>query len=242
MVKEIRENMDRVLERISCACSSAGRSADEVTLMAVTKNHPPELVAVALAVGLHDLGENRVQEAVEKKQRLPASARWELIGNLQTNKARVAAEHFHRIQSVDRLKLIRALDRHCGELGRAKLPVLLQVNAGRDPAKFGCAIEETETLAEAILEAKHLQLDGLMTIAPISDDRAVTRATFARLRKIRDKVSVELGVRLEVLSMGMSGDFEDAIAEGSTLVRVGTALFGRRIQGMSAAVDPLASS
>ncbi len=220
--------MEIVLESISDACSKAGRSPDEVTLMAVSKNHPAAIVAEALEVGLCNFGENRVQEAVEKKQAVVGSAFWELIGNLQTNKARLAAEHFDRIQSVDRLKLINALDRHCGELGRARLPILLQVNAGRDPAKFGCEIDDAEALTELVLSKNHLQLDGLMTIAPLSGDPSIARKTFAELRKIRDNLSSKLGVRLDVLSMGMSGDFESAIAEGSTLVRVGTALFGGR--------------
>ena len=228
MVKEIKENMEILRESISNACSKAGRSLDEVTLMAVSKNHPAELVEAAIEVGLCQLGENRVQEAVEKKRLVKGSAQWELIGNLQTNKARLAAEHFDRIQSLDRLKLVNALERYCEELGRERLPVLLQINAGRDPAKFGCEIEASEALAEAIVRTRHLQLDGLMTIAPLSDDPSVARKTFAELRKIRDKLAPLLGVPLQVLSMGMSGDFEAAIAEGSTLVRVGTALFGHR--------------
>ena len=228
MVKEIRQNMEDVLAGIRNACVVSGRSPDEVTLMAVSKNHPAEAVEAVLEVGLNTLGENRVQEAVEKKQAVSGTAYWELIGNLQTNKARLAVETCVRIQTVDRLKLINALDRHCGELGGAKLPILLQVNAGRDPAKFGCEIEEAEALTEAILAKQHLEIDGLMTIAPLSEDPTIARKTFAELRKIRDNLSSKFDVPLEVLSMGMSGDYAEAIAEGSTLVRVGTALFGRR--------------
>jgi hypothetical protein len=228
MVKEIRENMERVLSRIRIACEKSGRSPDEVLLMAVSKTQPFEVVAAAIQAGLRNLGENRVQEAVEKKEAISLEASWELIGHLQTNKARLAVTHFDRIQSVDRLKLIQALDRHCHELGRERLPVLLQVNAGDDPAKFGTTVDNAEGLAEAIVGTPHLQLDGLMTVPPLDQDRMVARKCFARLCKLRDKLRVNLGQSLDVLSMGMSGDFEEAIAEGSTLIRVGTALFGSR--------------
>jgi len=172
-----------------------------------------------------------VQEAVEKRASVAAPLRWELIGHLQTNKARLAVAHFDRIQSVDREKLLSHLDRAAAELGK-KLPVLLQLNAGHDPAKFGAEPADTPRLLEAALALPHLQVDGLMTIAPLGatpdETTALARRTFANLRALRDELAARTGAPLPVLSMGMTGDLEAALAEGSTLVRVGTALFGPR--------------
>ncbi|MBI2813571.1 MAG: YggS family pyridoxal phosphate-dependent enzyme [Opitutae bacterium] len=216
-----------LLDRITGLCRAAGRDPREVTLLPVTKTHPAVAVEYTARYGLGAVGENRVQEAVEKRAAAAAAVRWELIGHLQTNKAKLAATHFDRIQSVDREKLLNALDRAAGELGR-KLPVLLQVNAGNDPAKFGAEPAEAPRLLDLALAKPHLQIDGLMTIAPLSDDPAVARRTFANLRAIRDALAARTGAPLRELSMGMSADLEAAIAEGSTLVRVGTALFGPR--------------
>jgi pyridoxal phosphate enzyme (YggS family) len=150
-----------------------------------------------------------------------------LIGHLQSNKARIAVENFDRIQSVDSAKLLRRLNAAAAEVGRT-LAVLLQVNAGNDPAKFGVTVDDTPALLEAALELPHLQVDGLMTIAPLSDDIAVADRTFANLRGLRDTLREQFNTPLATLSMGMSGDMVPAIAAGSTQVRVGTALFGRR--------------
>jgi pyridoxal phosphate enzyme (YggS family) len=153
--------------------------------------------------------------------------RWELIGHLQSNKARQAVELFDRVQSVDRAKVLTALDRAAGEQGR-RLAILLQVNAGNDPAKFGVDPDAAPALLEQALTLPHLRVEGLMTIAPLSDDPGIARHTFARLREIRDDLVKRFGLPLDELSMGMSGDLDAAIAEGSTLVRVGSALFGAR--------------
>jgi pyridoxal phosphate enzyme (YggS family) len=150
-----------------------------------------------------------------------------LIGHLQSNKARLAAQHFDRIQSVDSVKLAQVLDRVAGELGK-KLPIMLQVNAGLDPAKSGVEPDGAAALLEAALGLANLRVDGLMTIAPLSDDPAVARRTFDNLRAIRDGLREKTGAGLGQLSMGMSGDIEAAIAAGSTIVRVGSALFGAR--------------
>ena len=214
-------------QRIGAACAAAGRAPGEVTLLPVTKTHPPAAAEYAARYGLAAVGENRVQEGVEKRAQVAASLRWELIGHLQSNKARLAAAHFDRIQSVDSTKLLTVLDRAAGELGR-KLAVLLEINAGEDPAKFGAAPAEAPALLEFALNLPHLHVDGLMTIAPLSDDPAVARRCFDRLRALRDELAPRFGVPLRELSMGMSGDFESAIAEGSTQVRVGTALYGTR--------------
>ncbi len=222
-----RMRADALLHRIEEQCRAAGRNPREVTLLPVTKTHPATAADYAARYGLAAVGENRVQEAVEKRAQTSAAVRWELIGHLQSNKARLAVEHFGRIQSVDSEKLLNVLDRAAGELGR-KLPVLLQINAGNDPAKFGAEPADAPRLLELALTKAHLQVDGLMTIAPLSNDPGVARRTFANLRTIRDQLAARSGVPLRELSMGMSGDLDAALAEGSTLVRVGSALYGPR--------------
>ena len=224
---DFKANTEHVLARIAEACKAAGRAPDEVQLLAVTKTHPAEAAEYVAQFGLKAVGENRVQEALDKKLLTHAALRWELIGHLQSNKAKLVAEHFDRIQSVDSQKLLSLLDRAASERGRT-LAILLQINAGRDPAKFGAEIEDAPKLLESALSCKSLRLDGLMTIAPLSDDPAVAQRTFATLRELRDKFAPQFGVPLRELSMGMSGDLDAAIAAGSTLVRVGTALFGQR--------------
>lgn len=197
--------------------------------MAVTKTHPAEMADWALDAGLKHIGENRVQEAAGKIPEVKnKTGYWELIGPLQSNKARVAVNAFSRIQTVDRIKLVNVLDRICGEEGRAELPVLLQANVGEDPSKHGCTTDMAKALAEAILGSQHLKLEGLMTIGEFTDEEVRVRRTFSRLRELRDTLQDELGASLPVLSMGMTGDLEWAIEEGSTLIRVGTALFGER--------------
>ncbi len=223
-----RDRADVLFHRIAVQCGTTGRSPQEVTLLPVTKTHPPAAADYAWRYGLAAVGENRVQEAVEKRaQTASPGLRWELIGHLQSNKARLAVTHFARIQSVDSEKLLTALDRAARELGK-KMPVLLQVNAGQDPAKFGVEPAEAPRLLELALAKAHLEVDGLMTIAPLSADPAVARRTFANLRAIRDDLAARFGMPLRELSMGMSGDLDAAIAEGSTLVRVGSALYGAR--------------
>jgi pyridoxal phosphate enzyme (YggS family) len=222
-----RERVEAVRAQIAGACREAGRDPGGVQLLAVTKTHPPAAVEYAARCGLPAVGESRVQEGVEKKARCAAAIRWELIGHLQSNKARLAAENFDRIQSVDSLKLLRLLDRAAGDLGR-RLPILLQINAGHDPNKFGAEPAEAPALLEAGLALPHLQIDGLMTIAPLSADPEVAPRTFAALRELRDRLAAQFGMPLRELSMGMTGDLAPAVAAGSTLVRIGTALFGAR--------------
>ncbi len=218
---------DALLQRIAAACQRAGRTPAEVTLLPVTKTHPPAAAEYAARYGLAAVGENRVQEGVEKRALVTAALRWELIGHLQSNKARLAATHFDRIQGVDTAKLVTALNRAGEELGR-KVAVLLEINAGEDPAKFGADPADASALLDFALAQPHLQIDGLMTIAPLSADPDVARRCFARLRTLRDDLVRRSGAPLRELSMGMSGDYEAAIAEGSTQVRVGTALYGAR--------------
>jgi len=223
------QRADALRARIEEACVAAGRNPAGITLLPVTKTHPAAAAEYAVRYGFNAVGENRVQEGVEKRALVTnhPQLRWELIGHLQSNKARLAAAHFDRVQSVDSAKLLAVLDRAASELGR-KLPVLLQINAGNDPAKFGAEPADAPRLCETALGLPHLQFDGLMTIAPLSDDPAVARRTFANLRAIRDDLATRFATPLRELSMGMSGDLDAAIAEGSTLVRIGTALYGSR--------------
>lgn len=224
---EFEENVARVQERLHAACRESGRSQEEVSLLPVTKNHPVDAVRFAARVGLNAVGENRVQEAGYKRDSYPEGVRWELIGHLQSNKAKQAVQIFDRIQSVDSLKILRRLDRYASESGRV-LPILIQCNTGEDPNKYGFAVEAMDEAVEVALGAESLQLDGLMTIAPLDDDPGVARAAFEKLRRLRDGLSQRFGCPLKELSMGMTGDLEQAIAAGSTQIRVGTALYGAR--------------
>jgi len=216
---------------IADACARAGRDPRDVELLAVTKTHPAAAAEFAARYGLRAVGENRVQEGVEKRAQCTTPIAWELIGHLQSNKARLAAQHFDRVQSVDSEKLLNHLDRAAAELGKL-LPVLLQLNAGDDPAKFGSDLADAPRLLEAALAKKNLRVDGLMTIAPLGATPAETAAhaarTFANLRTTRDALATRFGTPLRELSMGMTGDLAIAVAAGSTMVRVGTALFGTR--------------
>lgn len=229
--EEFVRRADAVRAEIAAACVQSGRAPNDVALLAVTKTHPAALAGYVARYGLTAVGENRVQEAAEKRPLVPSPLGWELIGHLQSNKTKLAAQTFDRIQSVDSEKLLNHLDRAANDLGKI-LPVLLQINAGNDPAKFGAEPTEAPHLLEVALTKKFLRVDGLMTIAPLGTTPPETadfaRRTFANLRTIRDDLAGKFSAPLRELSMGMSGDLAIAIAEGSTLVRVGTALFGHR--------------
>lgn len=227
--EKFEENLSVLRDRVSRACMEAGRMPEEVSILPVTKTHALRAAEYAARAGFSAVGENRVREALEKLRdpAAPPGLRWELIGHLQSNKARDAATHFFRVQSVDSPKLLNRLNRFAGEAGR-RLHILLQVNAGDDPAKFGVGLAGCPKLLEQALGCEHLQVDGLMTIAPLSEDREVARRCFARLRELRDHLRQATGAELRELSMGMTGDLEEAIAEGGTQIRVGTALFGER--------------
>ena len=224
---QFKSRADAIYAQIAAACVRAGRDPGTVELLAVTKTHPAEAADYAARYGLRAVGENRVQEAVEKQPLCTGKVKWELIGHLQSNKAKLAAAHFDRVQSVDSEKLLNHLDQAAAALGKT-LPVLLQINAGRDPAKFGAEIEDAPRLLEHALGKKNLCIDGFMTIAPLSDDPAVAERTFAALRTLRDDLATRFKTPLRELSMGMSGDLEAAVLAGSTQVRVGTALYGMR--------------
>lgn len=196
-------------------------------MLPVTKNHPLAAVEFAAAASLPAVGENRVQEAAYKRDSYSGDIRWELIGQLQSNKAKQAVDLFDRIQTVDSLKLLRRLDRLAAEAGH-RLAILIQCNSGADPRKFGFLPALMDEAVETALAAQSLQLDGLMTIAPLDENPEVARQAFAALRDLRDRLAERFGCQLPELSMGMTDDLEQAIAAGSTQIRVGTALFGSR--------------
>lgn len=229
--EEFARRADAVRAHIKAACQRCGRQPNEVELLAVTKTHPASAADYAARYGLRAVGENRVQEAVEKRAQTTATVSWELIGHLQSNKAKLAAQHFDRVQTVDSEKLLNHLDRAAAELGKT-LPILLQINAGDDPAKFGADLADGPRLLEIGLAKKNLRIDGFMTIAPLGATPAETDAhaarTFANLCELRDTLAAQFGQPLRELSMGMTGDLAQAIAAGSTMVRVGTALYGSR--------------
>lgn len=225
--EKFEQNLRSVQESIERAEALAGKAAGSTRLLPVTKNHPLEAAQYALRAGLPNVGENRVQEALGKMEGADEALNWELIGPLQSNKAKKVAERFYRVQSVDRAKIVHALQRHAEEADRT-LRILLQINAGNDPAKSGARLEDAPALLDVALGQSHLKVDGLMTIAPLDENPEVARRCFAALRECRDRLSDRFGVELAELSMGMSGDMAEAIVEGSTMVRVGTALYGER--------------
>ncbi|MGE9291054.1 MAG: YggS family pyridoxal phosphate-dependent enzyme [Puniceicoccales bacterium] len=225
---EFFENFSNLRKRISEEASRHGRDADEIRILPVTKTHPKDAVEYAARAGLASVGENRVQEAVEKSSLLPdVGLKWELIGHLQSNKSALAVNTFDRIQSVDSGKIARKLDRFAGEAGRM-LPCLIQVNTGEDPRKFGFLVEEMERELEGLLALENLEIEGLMTIAPLEGGTDAARRAFARLRELAESLRERSGRDLPELSMGMTGDLAEAIAEGSTMIRVGSGLFGAR--------------
>ncbi len=225
------ERLARVRERIERAAARSGRRAGEITLVAVSKTHPVERVLEARAAGIDVFGENYVQEAEGKIAALPDAA-WHLIGRLQTNKAGRAAGLFSWIQTADSERLLRALDRHAAERGKT-LSVLLEVNLAGEAQKAGVPPEDLPAILSAASGLAAVRLRGFMAIPPFFEDPEESRPWFARLRELRDRLAPAYGGRpgLTELSMGMSGDFEVAIEEGATMVRVGTALFGPREGG-----------
>jgi hypothetical protein len=219
---------ERVLARIAQACARADRDPADVTLVAVSKTVGADRLRAAVTAGLTLLGENRVQEGAEKAPEVPG-ATWQLVGPLQSNKARRALEVFESIQTVDSPELAERLDRLAAEVRPgARYPVLLQVNVDRDPAKAGFAPDALDGALPAILALPNLDVGGLMTVGLFSDDVAVTRATFRSLRTLAEGLRDRHPGLGPALSMGMSDDFEIAIEEGATIVRVGRALFGER--------------
>ena len=226
----IRANIDSVEERIRAACSRAGRDRSEVSLICVTKTKPVEMLQEAYEAGQRDFGENKVQEICRKKPELPSDIRWHMIGHLQRNKVRQLIGQTVMIHSVDSLRLAETISAEAQKAG-ISIPVLIEVNMAGEESKFGVPKEEAEALIRAAAPLEGIEISGLMTIAPYTEDPETNRPYFAGLREL----AVDIGqkcidnVSMSVLSMGMTGDFEVAIEEGATHIRVGTGIFGERI-------------
>ncbi|MCB1063038.1 MAG: YggS family pyridoxal phosphate-dependent enzyme [Verrucomicrobiae bacterium] len=223
----IAENLHAIRERIAAAANHSGRAPGDITLVAVSKTFPAEAVRAAVDAGQMVFGENKVQEGIDKVPVLPESLEWHLIGHLQSNKIRKALPLFGWIETVDSLKRAEQIDRVAAELG-LRPNLLLQVNIGQDDAKFGYSVEGVRADLESLLELKHVAIRGLMTIPPFDEDLETTRTHFSGLRDLRDQLEASSGKPLPELSMGMSHDFEIAVEEGATFVRVGSSIFGTR--------------
>ena len=227
----LRDRFADVLRRIETAARARGRSPEEITLVAITKTHPVETLQAALNLGAKDFGENRVQEAEGKIAELGRNvARWHLVGHLQTNKARRAVGLFDVIHSLDSAGLAERLDRLCAEEGRQSLDVLVQIDLGGEVTKSGIETAELPALLSTLKQCNRLRLVGLMTLPPYFENPDCSRSFFKTLRALRDELQAQgyFGSAKGELSMGMSHDFEVAIEEGATMIRVGTALFGER--------------
>lgn len=231
MAADIKRNLKDVRKRIAAAAERAGRSAANIKLVAVSKMHPPEILLVAIKNGVTSLGENKVQEAEGKIPDVGGdSAEWHLIGNLQKNKARKAVQLFNVIQTVDSPELVHRLERICVEEQRDLLSIFVQVDLAGEKTKSGVPMTQLQMVVESLKRCERLRFDGLMVLPPFFDEAEMTRPYFQRLRDIRDRLGFEHAFAngSGELSMGMSHDFEVAIEEGATVVRVGTAIFGTR--------------
>lgn len=230
-VSDFRQNLAAVQARIAAACARAGRDVGSVRLLPVSKTKPESSLRLAHAAGCHMLGENKVQEAWGKWEAMQdlVDLRWSVIGHLQTNKAKLVARFASEFQALDSLRLAEALDRRLQAEGRS-LDVFVQVNTSGEASKYGLAPEEVEAFLQVLPAMSALRVRGLMTLALFSTDAARVRQCFVRLRQLRERLqqSAPAGISLQQLSMGMSGDFEIAIEEGATVVRVGQAIFGAR--------------
>ena len=222
-------NIAHVRSIIAQAALRVGREPEEITLVAVSKTMPVELVHMAYNLGVTDFGENRVQEALPKIAAFhPQGLRWHMIGHLQSNKAGKVVSSFYCVHSVDSLHLAQTLNKHAGEQGE-RFPVLLQINVSGEASKEGMPLAETLDLARKIVALPSIQVEGLMTIAPLVEDPEQVRPVFRKLRLLRDQLRAELPVcSWQHLSMGMTGDYSVAIEEGDTIVRIGRAIFGER--------------
>jgi pyridoxal phosphate enzyme (YggS family) len=223
---DIAARLGVVRERIEQACARAHREVASVRLILASKTQPPAAIATAYAAGARDFGENYVQEAIAKREALEEldEARWHMIGHLQTNKARDAVAHFDLIHTIDNLRLASSLARAHPS---PPLPVLIEVRLGGEASKHGVSPDAAAALIDSVRGM--VEIRGLMTIPPPSDDSATARRWFAALRALRDRLALDSGLALKELSMGMSGDYEAAIEEGATIVRVGRAVFGDRL-------------
>jgi pyridoxal phosphate enzyme (YggS family) len=225
----IRENLERVRERIARAAERAGRDAADVTIVAVTKTHGPAVVTEAIEAGIADIGENKVQEFLAKASDVKLPCRWHLVGHLQTNKVPKIISRFALIQSVDSFRLAEHVSRAGAKAG-VVTDVLLEVNTSGEESKYGLPLDGAATMCGLISALPNLRIRGLMTVGPLVSDSVIVGAAFAKLRMLKDEIEAARieNVSMEHLSMGMTDDFEIAIIEGSTMVRLGRVLFGER--------------
>jgi hypothetical protein len=234
---DIAANLNNVRQRISAACARSGRPADSVTLVTVSKGHPAETVSAAADLGLCVFGENRVQEAKAKIGLSPGRLRWHLIGHLQSNKCRDAVHFFEMIQSVDSLALAREINKWA-EKSAKTMPALIEVNVAGEASKFGYTPERVLAELKELNALPKMELHGLMTVAPFAQEAEKVRPVFRRLRELKGQCEELLGAPLPHLSMGMSGDFEVAVEEGATMIRLGSAVLGPRAALNPAADEP----
>lgn len=223
----LAENVEAIEKRIHAACARAGRARDSVTLLAVSKTHPPETIGEAANLGLTFFGENKIQEAKAKIPNCPGKARWHFIGHLQSNKCRDAVELFEMIQSVDSLAIAQEINKRAEQAAKT-MPILLEINVAGEGSKFGYQPERMLADLKEINALPRLEIQGLMAVPPFTPVAEKSRPHFQKLRELKQQAEAVLGAPMPHLSMGMSGDFEIAIEEGATIVRVGTALFGER--------------
>jgi pyridoxal phosphate enzyme (YggS family) len=233
----IEDNLNLIRRRIAAACARAGRDAASVTLLAVSKTHPPETVRAAVECGQLHFGENKIQEAKAKIPLCPGRARWQFIGHLQSNKVRDAVELFEMIQGVDSLAIAREISKRAAQAAKT-MPILLEINVAGEGSKFGYQPEQLLAELNELNALPKIEIHGLMAIPPYTPAPEKARPYFQKLRELKTEGEQILGAPLPHLSMGMSGDFEVAIEEGATIVRVGTALFGERLSSVRRAVDP----
>lgn len=227
MIPSFEDNLAEVRRRIQAACERVGRRPEDVRLLTVSKTRGPECIQEAAACGLTFFGENRVQEAKQKIPLCPTALTWHLIGHLQTNKVKDAVNLFHLIQAVDSLKLLMAIETAAEATGRV-MPVFLEVNVSGESSKFGLAPEAVPDILQAANDLRRVEIQGLLTMPPLAEDPEHARPFFHILREHRDRWRQETGFELRELSMGMSHDFEVAVEEGATWVRLGSILFGKR--------------
>ncbi len=227
----IRENVGNIRRRIDAACKKANRDPGGVTLLAVGKTFDAEAIKEVVEAGVPDVGENYVQELLDKKEKIPSNVRWHFIGHLQSNKVKYVAPWIHLVHSVDNIGLASELDKRAS-LARRTLDVLVEVNTTAEDSKFGLRPEATMEFVKSLADFKNIRITGLMTIGPFLPDPEGSRPMFRTLRELKDQIARigQPNVHMEHLSMGMTGDFEVAIDEGATIVRVGTAIFGKRIK------------
>ena len=225
----VAENLEQVRKNIELACKEAGRDPKEVTLISVSKTKPVSMLQEAYDAGSRDFGENKVQEIMDKVPQLPSDIRWHMIGHLQRNKVKYIVDKVALIHSVDSLRLAETIE-HEAAKHNVTVPVLIEVNVAQEESKFGLKTEEVLSLVESVAAFPHIHIEGLMTIAPYVEDPEENRGILRQLKKLSVDIAAKNinNVNMSVLSMGMTGDYQVAVQEGATMVRVGTGIFGER--------------